>query len=137
MSNMSNERQIQDEDLMDVAHDQEQAHRLRKALKVLADNPNVGGKLQEMAKEVLSGRMGMKEAIETPGYMNALGDRLDQMRHAAENQTMAEREESRAQFSEWQHKQEEEEDRERAERDAPSLNLVTGPRKGGGGRGHR
>ncbi|MGG2459070.1 hypothetical protein ACO0M4_04440 [Streptomyces sp. RGM 3693] len=133
---MSNERQIQDEDLMDVAHDQEQAHRLRKALKVLADNPHVGGKLQEMAKEVLAGRMGMKEAIETPRYMDALGDRLNQMRRAAEDQTMEEREESRAKFADWQQKQEEEEDRERAERDAPSLNLVTGPRRGGG-RGHR
>ncbi|WP_438485573.1 hypothetical protein [Streptomyces sp. S186] len=133
---MSNERQIQDEDLMDVAHDQEQAHRLRKALKVLAENPNVGGKLQEMAQEVLAGRLGMKEAIETPGYMDALGDRLDKIRHDAENQTAAEREESRAKFAEWQKKQEEEEDRERAERDGPSLNLVTGPRRGGA-RGHR
>ncbi|MFE7314803.1 hypothetical protein ACFU7T_17230 [Streptomyces sp. NPDC057555] len=131
----NDERQIQDEDLMDVAHDHEQAHRLRKALKVLADNPNVGGPLQEMAKEVLSGRLGMKEAIQTPGYMDALGDRLTQIRQAAENQTAAEREESRAKFAEWQKKQEEEEDRERAERDGPSLNLVTGPRRGG--RGHR
>ncbi|MFB7635420.1 hypothetical protein ACFC0M_31330 [Streptomyces sp. NPDC056149] len=134
---MSNERQIQDEDLMDVAHDQEQAHRLRKALKVLAENPNVGGKLQEMAKEVLSGRMGMKEAIETPGYMDALGDRMGQIRRAAENQTAEEREASHAKFVEWQKKQEEEEDRERAERDGPSLNLVTGPRRGAPGRGHR
>ncbi|MFJ5676925.1 hypothetical protein [Streptomyces sp. NPDC093097] len=131
----NDERQIQDEDLMDVAHDHEQAHRLRKALKVLADNPNVGGPLQEMAKEVLSGRLGMKEAIQTPGYMDALGDRLTQIRQAAENQTTAEREESRAKFAEWQKKQEEEEDRERAERDGPSLDLVTGPRRGG--RGHR
>ncbi|GAA2652254.1 hypothetical protein [Streptomyces lunalinharesii] len=133
---MNEERQIQDEDLMDVAQDPEQAHRLRKALKVLADNPNVGGKLQEMAKEVLSGRMGMKEAIETPGYMDALGDRLNKIRRDAENQTMDEREESRAKFAEWQKKQEAEEDRERAERDGPSLNLVTGPRRGSG-RGHR
>ncbi|WP_369359066.1 hypothetical protein [Streptomyces sp. cg2] len=133
---MSNdERQIQDEDLMDVARDREQAHRLRKALKVLAENPNVGGGLQEMAKEVLSGRLGMKEAIQTPGYMDALGDRLTQIRHAAENQTAEEREESRAKFADWQRKREEEEERERAERDGPSLNLVTGPRRGG--RGHR
>ncbi|GGU99977.1 hypothetical protein GCM10010211_79160 [Streptomyces albospinus] len=133
---MSNERQIEDADLMDVAHDQEQAQRLRKALKVLAENPNVGGKLQEMAKEVLSGRISMKDAIETPDYMGALGDRMGQIRRAAENQTQAEREESRAKFAEWQEKQQQEEDRERAERDAPSLNLVTGPRRGGG-RGHR
>src|SRR5205085_6340597 len=92
---MNNEREIQDEDLMDVAHDPEQAARLRKALKVLESNPNVGGKLQEMAKEVLSGRISMKDAIETRGYMDALGDRIDTIRQAAENQTPEEREEAR------------------------------------------
>ncbi|MEU5212031.1 hypothetical protein [Streptomyces sp. NPDC020742] len=132
---MSNERQIQDEDLMDVAADPEQAHRLRKALKVLADNPNVGGKLQEMAQEVLSGRIGMKDAIQTPGYMDALGDRLSEMRRAAEDQTLAEREESRAKFAQWQREQEAKEDEERAERDGPTGNIVTAPRRGA--RGHR
>ncbi|MFF9482380.1 hypothetical protein [Streptomyces sp. NPDC014733] len=134
---MSNERQIQDEDLMDVAQDPEQAHRLRKALKTLADNPNVGGSLQEMAKEVLSGRIGMKEAIQTPSYMDAIGDRLGEMRRAAENQTMAEREESREKFAAWQKQQEEQADQERAERDGPSSGLVTGPRRGRGGSSHR
>ncbi|BDM71849.1 hypothetical protein HEK616_53360 [Streptomyces nigrescens] len=133
---MSNERQIQDEDLMDIAQDPEQAHRLHKALKVLADNPNVGGKLKEMAQEVLSGRIGMKDAIQTPGYMDAIGDRLTEMRRAAEDQTMAEREESREKFAAWQKEQEEKEDQERAERDGPSGNIVTGSRRGGG-RGHR
>ncbi|AJT64037.1 hypothetical protein [Streptomyces chattanoogensis] len=132
---MNNERQIQDEDLMDVAADQEQAHRLRKALKTLADNPNVDGKLKEMAREVLSGRIGMKDAIETPSYMEALGDRMSEIKRAAENQTMAEREASREQYAKWQKEREEEEDRERAERDGPSGNIVTAPRKGG--RSHR
>ncbi|UQA92755.1 hypothetical protein [Streptomyces halobius] len=134
---MSNERQIQDEDLMDVAADPEQAHRLRKALKTLADNPHVGGKLQEMAREVLSGRIGMKDAIDTPAYMDAIGDRMGEIRRAAENQTQAEREASREQFAAWQKKQEEQEDKERAERDGPSLNIVTGPKRGGRGGSHR
>ncbi|MGW1837182.1 hypothetical protein [Streptomyces sp. BBFR2] len=134
---MSNERQIQDEDLMDVAQDPEQAHRLRKALKTLADNPSVGGPLQEMAKEVLAGRIGMKEAIQTPMYMDAIGDRIGEMRRAAENQTMAEREESREKFAAWRKQQDEQEDKERAERDGPSAGLVTGPRRGRGGSSHR
>ncbi|KIZ13808.1 hypothetical protein [Streptomyces natalensis] len=129
---MSNEREIQDEDLMDVAHDPEQAARLRKALKVLESNPNVGGKLQEMAKEVLSGRISMKDAIETPGYMDALGDRLDTIRQAAENQTPEEREEARAKFAAWQREQEAKEEEERAERDAPSRGFVTGSSRRGG-----
>ncbi|MFJ6747642.1 hypothetical protein ACIQNI_05490 [Streptomyces sp. NPDC091266] len=134
---MSNEREIQDQDLMDVAQDEEQAHRLRKALKTLSDNPNVGGKLQEMAREVLSGRIGMKDAIETPRYMDALGDRMQEIRRAAENQTQAEREASREQFAAWQKKEDEKEDKERAERDGPSGNIVTAPRRSGRSGGHR
>ncbi|MFH8408058.1 hypothetical protein ACH4FX_25150 [Streptomyces sp. NPDC018019] len=138
MSGTGDERQIQDEDLMDVAHDREQAHRLRKALQTLATNPNVGGKLQEMAKEVLSGRIGMKDAIQSEEYMGAIGDRMNEMRRAAENQTQAEREASREQFAKWQKEQEEKEDRERAERDGPSGVIVTGSRRGGrGGTSHR
>ncbi|MFI9051353.1 hypothetical protein [Streptomyces sp. NPDC053427] len=134
---MSNDREIRDEDLMDVAADPEQAYRLRKALKTLSDNPNVGGKLKEMAQEVLSGRIGMKEAIETPSYMDAIGDRMNEMRRAAENQTMAEREESREKYAKWQQEQEAKEAEERAERDGPSANIVTGPRRGGRAGGHR
>ncbi|MFE5741772.1 hypothetical protein [Streptomyces celluloflavus] len=135
---MSSERQIQDEDLMDVAQDPEQAHRLRKALRTLADNPHVGGKLQEMAQEVLAGRIGMRDAIQTPGYMDALGDRMNEIRRAAEDQTQAEREASREQFAAWQKQQDEQEDKERAERDGPTGNIVSTPRRGGrGGAGHR
>ncbi|MGP4002249.1 hypothetical protein [Streptomyces sp. 8N706] len=132
---MSRERQIGDEDLMDVAHDQEQAHRLRKALRTLADNPSVGGELQEMAQKVLSGRIGMRDAIQTERYMDALGDRLTQIRRAAEAQTPEEREAQRAQVERWQQAQREEEERERAERDGPSQIVVGGKRRGA--RGHR
>ncbi|MFH8752741.1 hypothetical protein ACH4GK_40405 [Streptomyces rimosus] len=137
MSGAGNERQIQEEDLMDVAQDREQAHRLRKALQTLATNPNVGGKLQEMAQEVLSGRIGMKEAIQSEEYMGAIGDRMNEMRRAAENQTQAEREASREQFAKWQKEQEEQEAQERAERDGPSGAIVTGRRGGRGGTSHR
>ncbi|UNO39641.1 hypothetical protein [Streptomyces sp. MST-110588] len=135
---MSNERQIRDEDLMDVAQDPEQAHRLRKALQTLATNPKVGGKLQEMAQEVLSGRIGMKEAIQTERYMDALGDRIQEIRHAAENQTTQEREAQRELVERWKRQQQEEEDRERAERDGPTAGIISTPRrKGHSGPGHR
>ena len=82
--------------------------------------------------EVLSGRISMKDAIETRGYMDALGDRIDTIRQAAENQTPEEREEARQKYAAWQREQEAKEEAERAERDAPSRGLVTGsPRRGG------
>ncbi|MFD7918526.1 hypothetical protein ACFV3R_04795 [Streptomyces sp. NPDC059740] len=138
MSNYSgNERQIGDEELMDVAQDPEQARRLRKALQTLATNPNVGGRIKEMAQEVLSGHIGMKDAIQDPRYMDALGERMTEIRRKAEDMTSQEREEAREKAAAWMRAQEAEEDKERAELDGPSLNIVTGRRGGRGGVSHR
>lgn len=117
---MSQEREIRDDDLRDVAQNDEQAQRLHKALRTLATNPNVGGPLQQMAKEVLSGRIGMRDAIQTESYMDALGARMTEIRRAAENETPKEREAKREQVDRWQQAQQAEDDRERAERDGPS-----------------
>lgn len=117
---MSRDREIDDSELMDVAHDAEQAHRLHKALRTMADNPSVGGPLKEMAQEVLSGRMGMREVLDSDRYMGALGDRMQEIRRAAEDQTFEERKASRERFERWQEERAAEEDRERAERDGPT-----------------
>ncbi|MHB9757211.1 hypothetical protein ACYBSK_22790 [Streptomyces sp. BYX5S] len=132
----SGDREIDDSELMDVAQDPEQAHSLHKALRTLARNPNVHGPLQEMAQGILSGRMGMTDAIKNERYMDALGDRMTEIRRAAESQTMEDREAERGKREEWERKRAEQEDRERAERDGPSTNLFTGPKKRGPG-GHR
>ncbi|MEV0369800.1 hypothetical protein AB0I10_08235 [Streptomyces sp. NPDC050636] len=130
------EREIDDSELRDVAQDPEQAHSLHKALRTLANNPNVSGPLQEMAQGILSGRMGMADAIKNERYMDALGDRMTEIRRAAESQTMEDREAEREKREQWERKRDEEEQQERAEHDGPSTNLVTGPKKRGRG-GHR
>lgn len=132
----SGDREIDDSELMDVAQDPEQAQSLHKALRTLANNPNVHGPLQEMAQGILSGRMGMTDAIKDERYMDALGDRMTEIRHAAESQTMEDREAERGKREEWARKREEEEQKEREERDGPSTNLFTGSKKRGQG-GHR
>jgi len=69
---------------------------LHKALRTLADNPSVGPELQAMAKDVLSGRVGMRDMVQSDRYLGAIGERLSQMREAAENMTPDERRQSEA-----------------------------------------
>src|SRR4051812_28308475 len=121
---MNSEREIGDEELMDVAHDREQAHRLHKALRTLAGNHSVGGRLQHMAREVLSGRIGMRDAIQDERYMDALGERIGEIRRNAENQTHAEREQMRDQIERWREQKREEEEQERAELDGPTQGVL-------------
>lgn len=117
---MSREREIDDSELMDVAQDPEQAHRLHKALRTMSSNPNVDGRLQQMAKEVLSGRIGMRDVIQTETYMDALGDRMQEIRRAAEDETLAEKEAKKDKVERWERARLEEEEKDRAERDGPT-----------------
>lgn len=117
---MSREREIDESELADFAQDPEQAHRLHKALRTMSSNPNVDGRLQEMAKEVLSGRIGMRDVIETERYMGALGDRMQEIRRAAENETLADKEAKRDQVERWERARQEEDEKDRTERDGPT-----------------
>ncbi|MDH6127191.1 hypothetical protein [Kitasatospora sp. GP82] len=119
---MGAEREIADEELMEVGYDAEQAHRLHKALRTIADNPSVGEGLQRMAKDVLSGRVGMTDVVKSDGYLGLIGDRLAEMRKAAEELTPEERAESEKRAQKLREEQEEreaeEESREREAREA-------------------
>jgi hypothetical protein len=114
------ERQIGDADLMGVAHDQVRARALRKSLQRLAENPSTSGALREMAREVLSGRIGLREALRVGAYSEALGERIAQARQEYEQQSPEERERQRAAAEDFLDEQRAEIEREREERDASS-----------------
>ncbi|WP_435209719.1 hypothetical protein [Streptomyces sp. bgisy034] len=65
------ERQVDDSEFMEIAHDPAQARVLRKALEQLAGG-GAGETLREMAKEVLSGRIGLREAVSVSAYSEAV-----------------------------------------------------------------
>lgn len=130
---MADERQVDESELMDVAQDPEQARRLHKALRTISKSPSLEGPLREMAQKVLRGDIGMKDAIETDKYTEAIYSRLHGIRKAAENQTYAERQAVKGEFGRWQEKQQAEEAREQEERDAPKhLRTLPGQRRPGG-----
>ncbi|MCL6672710.1 hypothetical protein [Streptomyces panaciradicis] len=127
---MTADQEIQDEELRGVAQDPEQALRLRRSLRTIAGATTLDPALRDMAQSALSGNVDVKDAFQDPRYTEAVYQRLHEMRRAAENQTYAEQQQSKAQFGAWDARQQAELDRERAERDAP----VHGS---GGGRGGR
>jgi hypothetical protein len=116
---MTADREIQDEELMGIAQDPEQALRLRRSLRTIAGATSLDPALRDMARSVLSGDADVKDAFQDPRYTEAVYQRLHEMRRAADDQTYAERQQSKAQFGDWDARQQADLDRERAERDAP------------------
>ncbi|GAA2741564.1 MULTISPECIES: hypothetical protein [Kitasatospora] len=88
---MASEYEISDDELMEVADNPAQAAELHKALRTLASNPKVGGELQALAREALSGRIGIAEMIQSPRYLDAVGVKLEEMRRAADDMSPEER----------------------------------------------
>lgn len=116
---MTAHREIQDEDLMGVAQDPEQALRLHRSLRTIAGATSLDPDLREMARSVLSGGVDIKDAFQDPRYTEAVYQRMHEIRRAADEQTYAEQQQSKARFAEWDARQQSDLDRERAERDAP------------------
>ncbi|QOV35159.1 hypothetical protein IM697_34570 [Streptomyces ferrugineus] len=127
---MTADREIQDEELMGVAQDPEQALRLRRSLRTIAGATSLSPDLREMARSVLSGRVDIKDAFQDPRYTEAVYQRMHEIRRAADDQTYAERQQSKARFAEWDARQQADLDRERAERDAPVYGSGKGSRSG-------
>jgi hypothetical protein len=116
---MTADREIQDEELMGVAQDPEQALRLHRSLRTIANATSLDPELRDMARSVLSGHVDVKDAFQDPRYTEAVFQRMHEIRRAADDQTYAERQQSKAQFTDWDARQQADLNRERAERDAP------------------
>ncbi|MFG2094970.1 hypothetical protein [Streptomyces sp. NPDC048612] len=65
------EKQINESEFEEVTKDPAAARALRKSLETLAGG-GAGDTLKEMAREVLSGRIGIREAVNVPAYSEAL-----------------------------------------------------------------
>lgn len=124
---MSADREIQGEELMGIAQDQEQALRLHRSLRTIRDTTSLDPDLRDMARAVLSGRVDVKDAFQDPRYTEAVYQRIHEIRRAADDQTYEERRQTKARFADWDARQQADLDRERAERDAP----VHGSGRGG------
>ncbi|MFE7858358.1 hypothetical protein [Streptomyces sp. NPDC057403] len=106
--------EVGDEDFLDIAKDPARARALRKAMQRLAESRDET--LREMAREVLAGRIGLRQAARNGAYREALSEGARAGMRGYEQMSAAERKaaeaEGRRQLSEYQA----EIDRERVER---------------------
>ncbi|MFJ9416202.1 hypothetical protein ACIRPT_18755 [Streptomyces sp. NPDC101227] len=65
------QKQVDESEFMDIAKDPAEARVLRRSLELIARG-GAGDTLKEMAQEVLSGRIGLRQATQTSGYGDAL-----------------------------------------------------------------
>jgi hypothetical protein len=65
------EKQVDESEFMDIAKDPAEARALHKSLRMIAGG-GVGDALKEMAQEVLSGRVGLRQAMQISGYTDEM-----------------------------------------------------------------
>ncbi|WP_307620606.1 hypothetical protein [Streptomyces sp. V3I7] len=109
---------VSDAEFESSTRDQAQARALRKQLQQLAGG-GAGEVLQEMSKEILSGRIGLREALRVPAYAEALGERTRTFREAWEHMTPEERESQQAGARRFLDAQRQEIEEERREKQDP------------------
>ncbi|OEU86686.1 hypothetical protein DB35_23765 [Streptomyces abyssalis] len=64
-------KRVDETELLEIARDPVDARRLRESLEKLAGGAS-NDTLKEMAKEVLAGRIGLRDAVAVPAYSEAL-----------------------------------------------------------------
>lgn len=125
------ERWLGDSDFLEFTqNDPVSARNLRLTLEKLADGV-AGDTTREMAREVLSGRIGLREAVTVPAYSEALVQGMQPFKEKWDELSDAEREELAAQ---GRHEYEEQERELREERAAEERKRNGGkpPRHSGG-----
>ncbi|MGV9566055.1 hypothetical protein [Streptomyces sp. NPDC003480] len=110
-------RNLDPEDLLGVAQDEDRARSLHRTLRSLSASPDP--KLREMATAVLRGDLTAEQAFSDPDYMAALFSGAAEVQRAGEKRSAAEAREAGERFDEWQQERRAWDERERAEQDAP------------------
>lgn len=103
--------EVGDSEFQSPYRDQAQARALRKQLQQLARG-GAGSTLQEMAREILSGRTGLREAMRIPAYAEALGERVRIFRRAWEGMSPEERDRQKSEARRFLEAQRQEIDQE-------------------------
>ncbi|MEU0208692.1 hypothetical protein [Streptomyces canus] len=97
---MSDGREVDQAELLDVAKDEDRARSLLRALRTLSTGPDP--KLREMARGVLRGDLTAQQAFTDPEYTDALFSGAAKVRRAGEQRSEAEAREAGERFAEWQ-----------------------------------
>jgi hypothetical protein len=123
-STQGDERRVDDEEFVSIARDPALARLLRKQLESLADG-RAGAVLAEMAKEVLSGRIGLREAVQVGSYQQELLATAENFERKWDEMSELEKSQAEAEGATLLRQQQEEIDKERRDRQ----NEASGPNR--------
>lgn len=107
-------RQVDDSEFLDIAHDPAEARVVRKALEQIAGG-GAGEAMKEMAQEILSGRIGIRQAVQVSAYSDAMAEKGQEFREQWDALSQRERDERVAQGEKFLEEQRHEIDEERRE----------------------
>lgn len=80
---------VDDAEFLDIAKGEAEARQLRRTLETLVEHGN--GTVKEMARDVLAGRIGLREAVNVSSYSEALVETARPFREKWEEMSDAER----------------------------------------------
>ncbi|MGW1839936.1 hypothetical protein [Streptomyces sp. NPDC002067] len=126
------EKQVDDSEFMDIAKDPAQARILRKALERLAEG-GAGDTLKEMAQEILSGRVGLREASKISAYSEALVTGMQPFKEKWDETSDSERQNLAAEGERRLEEERQEIAKEQREAQQENRGTRTGPKHGGQG----
>ncbi|TSB25573.1 hypothetical protein [Streptomyces benahoarensis] len=126
------EKRVDDSEFMDIAKDPAQARILRKALERLAEG-GAGDTLKEMAQEVLSGRVGLREASTISAYSDALVTGMQPFKEKWDQTSDSERQNLAAQGERHLEEERQEIAKEQREAQQGGRGARTGSKHGGKG----
>jgi hypothetical protein len=114
-STQGDEPRVGDEEFISIARDPAMARLLRKQLESLADG-RAGGVLAEMAKEVLSGRIGLRDAVRVGAYEQELLTSAEKFERKWDEMSELEKSQAEAEGAKLLRQQQDEIDQERRDR---------------------
>ncbi|MGD6741867.1 hypothetical protein ACOKM3_08515 [Streptomyces sp. BH106] len=100
MTASQGKREVDPADLEDV-ESPERAQEVLRAMRALASNPKVDDTVREMASGVLSGDLGLREAVLSDVYMDAVGARVSEAFQAAKALAPEEEQKNADRFNAW------------------------------------
>jgi cell division protein ZapA (FtsZ GTPase activity inhibitor) len=114
MRNEEPEKHVDESEFADMAGSPAEARAIRKALEMVAGG-GAGGTLKEMAQEVLTGRIGLREALNVSAYTEQMVDQTQSIRERWDGLSGREREAMAAAGEGYLEEQQREIDDERTE----------------------
>jgi hypothetical protein len=119
-SSQKDEPRVGDEEFISIARDPAVARLLRKQLESLTDG-RAGDVLAEMAREVLTGRIGLRDAVRVGAYEQDLLASAEKFEHKWDEMSELEKSQAEAEGAKLVRQQQEEIDQERRDRQEQSL----------------